>query len=150
MIDPKAQDAAKAVLEIIPLVMRTLGSELRHSSSLPTPGRFRLLFKLAEGPHNLSELAVKHNVSLPTMSNSVSALVERGLVHRSRDPHDRRQIIIELTPTGREQLAAVQIAAEARIARIFSHIAPEEIELLLSGLAVLRAAFTGTNLPNPP
>lgn len=150
MIDPKAHAAAQAVLETIPLVMRTLGSELRQASSLPTPGHFRLLFMLAEGPHNLSELAVKHNVSLPTMSNSVSALVERGLVRRTRGAPDRRQIVIELTPAGHEQLAAVQTHAEARIARIFSHITPEEIERLLSGLAVLRAAFTGTDLPNPP
>jgi len=138
----KPQLAAREFLEIIPLAMRSLGSELRQSANLPVPGHFNLLFMLAEGPHNLSELAEKHNVTPPTMSNTISTLVERGWVQRTQSEHDRRQISIELTPAGREMLNTVQAYAENRIAEILVPLSVEELDQLIAGLAVLRSAFS--------
>ncbi|HLF90491.1 MAG TPA: MarR family transcriptional regulator [Anaerolineales bacterium] len=138
----KPQLAARELLEIVPLAMRTLGSELRHSAQLPTPGHFRLLFMLAEGPHNLSELAEKHSVTPPTMSNTISTLVERGWVQRTQSEQDRRQISISLTPSGRAILDAVQSYAENRITEILAPISDQELDQLITGLAVLRSAFS--------
>jgi len=133
---------ARELLEIIPLAMRSLGSELRHSAQLPIPGHFRLLFMLAEGPHNLSELAEKHSVTLPTMSNTISTMVERGWVQRTQSEHDRRKISISLTPAGHAILDTVQTHIENRIAEILIPISDQELDQLISGLAVLRSAFS--------
>jgi len=137
--------AARELLEIIPLTMRTVGSQLRQAAQLPVPAHFGLLFMLAEGPHNLSELAEKHNVTPPTMSNTVSTLVEHGWVQRTQSEHDRRQITIELTSAGRAILSTVQAHAEARIAEILTPLSVEEMDQLIAGLAVLRSAFTRRN-----
>jgi len=133
--------AARQILEVIPLVMRSLGANLRQDRALAAAEHFRLLFMLTEGPHNLSELAQKHAVSLPTMSKSVSALVERGLIERRQSPDDRRQIVIELSPRGKAILASIKKRAEAVLATRLKEIPAGELDQLLAGLAVLRDAF---------
>ncbi len=141
-----SQLAAREFLQIIPLVMHSLGSDMRQSTQLPVPGHFNLLYMLAEGPHNLSELAEKHSVSAPTMSNTISTLVERGWVQRTQSEADRRQISICLTPAGNEVLNAVQTFAENRITEILAPLSNEEMEQLITGLSVLRSAFTRRNV----
>jgi DNA-binding MarR family transcriptional regulator len=141
----KSHLAARELLEIIPLTMRTVGSQLRQSAQLPVPAHFGLLFMLAEGPHNLSELAEKHNVTLPTMSSTISTLVERSWVQRTQSEHDRRQISISLTPAGRTMLDTVQAHAENRLAEILAPISDQELDQLITGLSVLRSAFTHKN-----
>ena len=47
----------------------------------------------------MSELARAQAVSLPTMSNSISAMVERGWVRREAPDGDRRVVMIDVTPT---------------------------------------------------
>ncbi len=143
---PSSQQAAREFLQIIPLVMHSLGSNMRQATELPVPGHFNLLFMLAEGPHNLRELAEKHSVSAPTMSNTISTLVERGWVQRTQSETDRRQICIALTPAGLDVLDTVQTFAENRLAEILAPLSEEEMAQVITGLSVLRAAFTRRNL----
>lgn len=96
---------------------------------------------LAKGPHNLSELASKHAVSLPTMSNSITALVERGWVTRERAADNRRMVLVKLTPTGEQVLCKIQEKAQARRADIISSLSPAECDQILAGLATLRSTF---------
>lgn len=138
----KAQTAARQVLEVVPLVMRTLASELRRTRHTLAPVHFRLLVLLAERPHNLSELAERQSVSLPTMSNSITILVERGWVKRVRPSHDRRMVVVELTPAGRAVLKEILRPVEARVAELFGSLSPAECDQLLAGCAILRAAFS--------
>jgi DNA-binding MarR family transcriptional regulator len=137
----KTELAARQIVEVIPLVMRTLALEMRSTGYLPMPAHCRLLLILAERPHNLSELADEQAVSLPTMSNSISTLVERGLVTRVRAPHDRRMVLVELTPAGRAALEAMRNAVEERMARKLSCLSPAECERVLAGLELLRGCF---------
>lgn len=150
----KVQAAVREVLETIPLVMRALYAELRHIEYALPPAHFRLLHILAERPHNLSELAEKQRVSRPTMSNSISTLVERGWVKRVRDPHDRRMVLIELTPAGREMLSEIRRQAEERVTELLAPLSPAECDQLVVGLTVLRAALSrvagNTECTEPP
>ena len=50
--------AAREILKIIPLVMRTVAAELRAAGELPAPAHFGLLTMLSEQPRTLTELAV--------------------------------------------------------------------------------------------
>src|SRR5436309_6543515 len=101
MTRDQARESARDVLEIIPLVMRTVAAELRAAGELPAPAHFGLLTMLSAQPRTLTELAALQGVSLPTMSNSISAMVDRGWVRRLAPIKDRRVVIIEVTPTGR-------------------------------------------------
>ncbi len=138
------QAASREIVNLIPLVMRMLGSELRNAGPLPATAHFRILFMLGNGPHNLSSLAQKNNVSLPTMSNSISILVERGWVQRTRSQHDRRSLVLEITPAGQAVTEAIRLHAETRVADMLDPLSADDVKKLLEGMAVLRIAFDHT------
>jgi len=133
--------AALQFLETLPLVMRGLGSRLRKKEGMPSSAHFGILFMLANGNMNLSEMARVHNVSMPTMSNSVTTLVQHGLVRRRRAAHDRRQVVVELTGEGLKILNNVQDEAVAYVRNYLEGLSPEEIGQLRDGLSVLKKAF---------
>jgi DNA-binding MarR family transcriptional regulator len=137
----QARESARDLLEIVPLVMRTLAAELRAAGELPAPAHFALLALLAERPRSLSELASLRGVSLPTMSNSVTSLVERGWIRRSAPERDRRIVLLDVTPSGRAALERVSRSAEAHIADVLAPLDGASRRRLQAGLAVLRKVF---------
>jgi DNA-binding MarR family transcriptional regulator len=139
--------AARAILEIIPLVMRTVAAELRAGGDLPAPAHFGLLSMLSGQARTLTELAQLQGVSLPTMSNSISTLVERGWVKRSSPAEDRRLVLIEATPLGKSTLERVRKAAEAHLADRLATLDAASRQRLQAGLAVLQRAFEATSGP---
>lgn len=54
-----------------------------------------------------SELAVRAQLDRARTSRAVTALVAKGLVQRNPKPHDRRQVVLELTQAGRALYRAV-------------------------------------------
>jgi DNA-binding MarR family transcriptional regulator len=89
----------------------------------------------------LSDLASLQGVSLPTMSNSISAMVERGWVKREAPDGDRRIVMIDVTPTGRAALERVSRAAEAHLADVLAPLDLPARRRLVGGLGVLRKVF---------
>lgn len=142
-MDQDERIAAREMLDVIPLIMRTLRPDIHNPAALPNPGHFHLLHALLDGPHNLSELAERHNVTLPTMSNTISTLCEHGYVRREQAEDDRRRVVIRLTPHGRDMLTKIRTYTEAHLADILRPLSEEEKKQLIAGLAVLRRAFTG-------
>ena len=140
---------AREIVKVIPQVMRTIGAERHFGGHTMSPAHMRLLTILASHPCNLSELAVRHAGSLPTMSNSVSVLVERGWVNRVPSPDDRRQVLLELTPDGRTVLAEIKSRAEARVAEALGKLSPDDLVSLSAGLVVLEQAFASAMCPRP-
>lgn len=132
---------AGQVLEVIPLVMRTVAAELRRGGQSLSASQYGLLAMLARRSCSLSELAEHQSVSLATMSNSIQTLVDRGWATRQSAPHDRRKVLIKLTPNGERALKAVRRQAERRVAEILAPLSAAERESLLGGLSVLHAAF---------
>src|SRR5690348_16166223 len=92
---------AKAILSIIPPVMRFIRTEMRIAakSELTVP-QFRILAKLSISKATNSDLAEWMGVSAPTMTRMVDPLVQRQFVTRETGSEDRRQINLELTASG--------------------------------------------------
>ena len=143
MTRAQARDTAREILEIIPLVMRTVAAELRAAGEMPAPAHFGLLSVLSVRPRMLSDLASLQGVSLPTMSNSISAMVERGWVRREAPDGDRRVVMIDVTPMGRAALERVSKAAEAHLADVLAPLDLPARRRLVGGLGVLRKVFAG-------
>jgi DNA-binding MarR family transcriptional regulator len=139
--DELTQKAARQVMEIVPLVMRTIGAEMRRTDHPLMPGHMRVLHMCSHRAWGLGDLAGAQAVSAPTMSNTVSALVERGWLTRTQAEDDRRKVMIELTPEGKRVLEEVRQQSEARVAELLAPLSPDERDTLLAGLAVLRNAF---------
>jgi DNA-binding MarR family transcriptional regulator len=137
----QARETARDILQIVPLVMRTVAAELRAAGELPAPAHFGLLSILSERPRMLTELASIQGVSLPTMSNSISAMVDRGWVRRTAPTSDRRVVIIEITATGKSAVERVGRSAEAHLADVLAPLDGASRRKLQAGLGVLRKVF---------
>ena len=137
----QARESARDILQIIPLVMRTVAAELRAAGELPAPAHFGLLSVLSDHPRMLTDLASIQGVSLPTMSNSISAMVEHGWVRRTATGDDRRVVMVEVTSTGRAALERVSRAAEGHLAEMLAPLDVPARRRLVGGLGVLRKVF---------
>src|SRR4029079_2397940 len=137
----QARDTARDILEIIPLVMRTVAAELRAAGEMSAPAHFGLLSILSVRPRMLTDLASLQGVSLPTMSNSISAMAERGWVRRAAPDGDRRVVMIEVTAPGRAALERVSRCAEAHLAEVLAPLDVPARRRLQGGLGVLRKVF---------
>jgi DNA-binding MarR family transcriptional regulator len=98
---------------------------------------------LAEQSRSLSQLASMQHLRLPTISNTITSLEERGWVTRTRSQTDRRVILVALTPQGESALQVVHKHAESYIAGLLTAISEEEEETLRRGLATLHGVFEG-------
>ena len=143
MTRSQARRSAHEILKIVPLVMRTVAAELRAAGELPAPAHFGLLTMLSAQPRTLTELAALQGVSLPTMSNSISAMVHRGWVKRTPPTRDRRVVIIEVTSNGRAAVERVGRCAESHLSVVLEPLEAATRRRLQAGLAVLRKVFTG-------
>src|SRR4051794_26564901 len=95
---------------------------MRHARVKPasTPGTLSmpqmvLLLPLLDGdrPCGVSELATSAGIASPTASRTLDGLERDGLITRSPSETDRRSVLVELTPAGREQVAAARDTARA-------------------------------------
>ena len=92
-----------------------------------------------EGPATTSALAAAERVRPQSMAQTIAELGAAGLVARSPDPTDGRQILIEVTERGRTTLAEERARREGWLARaIESELTAEEQETLLRALPILR------------
>jgi DNA-binding MarR family transcriptional regulator len=69
-----------------------------------TKEEFKVLCALRVGTRSHGSLCSELLVSTGAMTNRLDKLERAGILTRSRDPDDRRGVLLELTPTGREKL----------------------------------------------
>jgi DNA-binding MarR family transcriptional regulator len=92
------------------------------------PQQFWMLIALREMPGmSQADLAERVRADAPTVSRTLGALLERGLVRSDPDPEDRRRSRVFLTAAG-EQLASevAAVAADVRAAVVDGMSAAEE------------------------
>jgi len=96
-----------------------------------TASRFGVLEALFHlGPLNHRELGRKILKSSGNVTVVIDHLEGAGLVARGRDPHDRRNVVVSLTPAGRSRIEAVFPAHVRRIVDAFAALDPKEIAQL--------------------
>jgi DNA-binding MarR family transcriptional regulator len=69
-----------------------------------TKEEFKVLVALHRGRRSHGALCRELDVSTGAMTNRLDKLERSGLVARSRDPHDRRGVLLELSSGGRQKL----------------------------------------------
>ena len=129
--------AARALLHVVMLVMRTVSAEMRRSRRPLAPTQMGSLMRIASGPCTMSDLARHQAVGLSTISKSVDMLVRRGWTERWVDKADRRQSMVRLTPRGRRVLADIKQRAERHVTRTLEPLVPSERSQLIAALRVL-------------
>jgi len=88
------------VVELMPSIGRGLYATLMDDPEirgLTLPQVKALIYLYNNGERSMSELASGLAVALPSASELVDRLIDRGLVEKATDPVDRRRVLIGLT-----------------------------------------------------
>ncbi|MEO7236514.1 MAG: MarR family transcriptional regulator [Lapillicoccus sp.] len=108
-----------------------------ESSHDVAPHQFSVLCRLEETPRTPGELADIERVAKPSMTRTVGALVERGLVLRQPDPTDGRQVILSISDEGRRSVRAIRRKRDAWMASRVVLLTPQEQDVLVRATAIL-------------
>jgi DNA-binding MarR family transcriptional regulator len=91
-----------------------------------------------DGASTPRDLARLERVQPPSMTTTLSALTERGLIQRTADPSDGRQSIVELTRKGRESVRETRRRRNAWLAERLAELSDDERAALTSASQILR------------
>ncbi len=108
-----------------------------------TPPQFFVLRSISLRGKNptMSALAYDTLQHCATMTGIVDRLVKMGLVTRRRAAHDRRQVLVDLTPSGYEALEKVNLGRETRLRETLSRLPAQDATQLLRLLKAYLEAF---------
>lgn len=115
-----------------------------------SPGRLSVLMVLntyPEKPMPLSEIGEYLIVSRPNITGLIDGLVEDGLVKRIDHPEDRRMILAQLTPQGREFMRKFVPAYHSVVQDVTSVLTRHEKRQLVMLLDKLRANLRRVKVP---
>jgi len=131
-------DAASVASELR-IVLGQLVRRLRTDNALPTSHAAVLSRLDRAGAQTTSRLAAAERMRPQSMAQTLAELGGEGLVARTPDPADGRQILIELTARGRERLAGERQRRESWLSQaIAAQLSAAEQKLLADAVALLR------------
>lgn len=115
-------------------ISRRIRFESTHEAP---PHQLSVLTRLKDAPRTPGELAEAERVSPPSMTRTVAALVERGLVERTPDPDDGRQVILSLTPEARRLLKEIRRRRDQWMTLRVQSLSPQEQAILRQASLIL-------------
>ncbi|MGV9255137.1 MarR family winged helix-turn-helix transcriptional regulator [Streptomyces sp. NPDC003697] len=99
---------------------------------------------------NLTALAEHLGVGLPTASRLCDRLEAAGLLERTVQPCNRREVQLAVTAHGRRLLAEVTEGRVRRLAAVFADMTPAQCAALHQGLLAFQQARASPRNPPPP
>jgi DNA-binding MarR family transcriptional regulator len=138
-----AERCAREILETVPLVMRVVRGEMRRQGAfVVSVPQFRALAFVERHPGvSLAVVAEHLGVTAPTASNIVDRLVRRALLRRLPDPHERRRVLLTLTPAGGRLFARMRSKARRQVAVRLAPASAADLEKVVGALGVLDRLF---------
>jgi DNA-binding MarR family transcriptional regulator len=135
--DARIAAAAAELSVTVGHLMRRLRAESPEGELTPT--QRSVMGRLdRDGPATTAALARAEHVRPQSMRLSLSALEEQGLVSRAPHPTDGRQVVLSLTPVGRERLGSVRHAKQTWLAdAIADRLSDDEQRTLVAAIALL-------------
>jgi len=125
------EELARAFLRLIWLEHKRFAQTLA-AHSLTVPQFYALVMIWQQEAHcPMGSLATAMLQSSGTMTGIVDRLVRMGLVTRQTAAHDRRVVLVELTPRGREVVRHVYDDKVAELHHSLSHLGEEDQQALL-------------------
>ena len=145
-----AADAAAAILETVPFVMRAIRARMREGrpEAISIPQFRALLFIRRHPGTDLSAVAGHVGTSLPAASELVARLVRQDLVVRETDPGSRRRIRLTLSPVGEADLEAARLRTTEWLVGLLDGLDAARLAALTAGLLDLRALAAATEEPS--
>ena len=143
MPDKSTQECAAMVMGTIPLVMRSVGAEMkkRRSSDFTVRQFHTLMIVKHEESPSISLVAEHLGATLSAASKLADGLVQCGYLTRETDSRDRRRIILALTESGKAELESAHMDALAYVGEILEKLSPSECAMIKLGMELLRSVF---------
>ena len=139
----------EAVLAASRLLMALSARSVAAVDETITLPQFRLMVVLhAGGPMKLTAIAETLGVNPSTATRMVDRMITAGLVSREANPASRRELIVDLTATGREQVRDVMRRRRALVRQIVRRMAPTTRRGLVRALNAFTAAGGQTAVGN--
>ncbi|MCA9215485.1 MAG: winged helix-turn-helix transcriptional regulator [Planctomycetales bacterium] len=113
----------------------------------PTQGQIVVLLGQRAGGLRLRELADELAVSAPTISDSVSTLVEKGYVRKTKAKDDARAVTVRLTATGKKLVAKLDAVGETIETVLSALPESEQIQLYRTMLRMVRELQSAGKIP---
>lgn len=118
-----AQSVRPALTKLYVLYFR-----IANQSDLTGP-QLTILGRLAEdGESRISHVAQAEGIQMPTASNALHQLEQRGMVYRIPDENDRRGVRVGLTHMGHREFQRVGHERDQYIATMLATLPPEDLE----------------------
>jgi DNA-binding MarR family transcriptional regulator len=107
-----------------------------------TDGQFSVLSQLySHGPMTPGELAEAEHVRPPSMTRTIAALVDAGLVSRTDHPQDGRQVLIAGTAAGRGVVEETRDRRAAWLSSRLRTLTDAERDTLAEAARILRTVI---------
>jgi MarR family transcriptional regulator, transcriptional regulator for hemolysin len=143
---PASEDLAGSLTALMKHLMVTTGrdffAEMERTGVSLTQAKSLMILTEAEKPMSVKALSDAMGLSLPGVSRSIDAMVQRGDITREEDPRDRRCKLVSVTPRGRklyERLMAIRLAG---VRRFVEELDQDEQEALAHGLDAVAGRIT--------
>ena len=143
-----SEESARELLEVVPIVMREIRSQMRSRRSLDlTVPQFRTLaFVNRNKGSSLCEVADHMGLTSPSMSTLVDGLIERGMMTREEHPADRRRVRLAVTSRGNTILETTTRETLTYLAKKLSNLTLDNREAIVKAMETLRLVF-GNSAP---
>ena len=138
------QEAAHQLLEVIPVVMREIRSEMRsrRSPDLTIPQFRTLSFVNRNVGSSLLEVANHLGLTPPSTSRLVDGLIYRKMMTREDHPNDRRRVKLTVTQVGEQILQASRQDALTYLSAKLNNINADDRGAIVKAMNILQPIFT--------
>jgi DNA-binding MarR family transcriptional regulator len=135
-------------VELLPRIVRHMHATFTSYAEAGglTLGQMKALaFLYRNGRRTVGEIAEALGLAMPTASELVDKLAERGLIERGVNPADRRQVHVWLTAEAMAFAREVHALRRAQVRHAFADLEASERAVLVRGLRAISEAVVAPN-----
>lgn len=134
-------DAGEATLATSRALLGVVARSVAEALELVTLPQFRVLVVLASsGPLRISSLAARLGAVPSTFSRTIDRMEQGGWVTRAHSSDRRREVLVDLTPHGRQLVTHVTDRRRREIHEILAQLKPDDRRAIAHALALFAAA----------
>ncbi len=135
---PSRQEVSLAVAQLMPDIIRGVQLDFFVKKGV-TQTQFLMLTAIrAYGRCTMGILARNLHIRMPTATGIVDRLVRRGYVRRLPTSEDRRQVAVDLTPSGQQFIRQFQFVIRRRWAEVLESLPASELEAFYRVITTLQ------------
>ena len=109
-----------------------------HGQDITIPQIKALVLLEQMEPLRMGVIADRLGITLSAMTSIVDRLVEKNLVERDSDPHDRRVVLCKLTDQGREEMKRFWRVGREKMLKTLGILEDAQLESVVQALELLQ------------